>query len=102
MREMMFQLDILCHQMKPSMPGMGYILLNHWSERYHGMPQTTQAMAKAIGCTLQWDSKALLFDKTLICLIQDGDVELVPTRSFIPTDVYSWHWQVLCMLLEKK
>lgn len=66
------------------------------------MPQTTQAMAKAIGYTLQWDSKAHLLDKTLICLIQDGDVEMVPTRSFIPADVYSWHWQVLCMLLEKK
>lgn len=66
------------------------------------MPQTTQATAKAICYTLQWDSKAHLLDKTLICLIQDGDVEMVPTRSFIPADVYSWHWQVLCMLLEKK
>lgn len=102
MREMMPQLDILCHQMKLLMPGMGYILLSHWSERYHGMPQTTQTMAKAIGYTLQCDSKALLLDKTLICVIQDGDVELVPTRSFTPIDMHSWHWQGLWMLLEEK
>lgn len=66
------------------------------------MPQTTQAMAKAIGYTLQCDSKALLLDETLICVIQDRDIELVATRSFTPTDMYSWHWHVLCMLLEEK
>lgn len=38
------QLDILGHQIKSPLPGMGYILLSHWS-----FPEKSQAIAKAIG-----------------------------------------------------
>lgn len=44
---------------------MGYILLSHWPEGFHGTPKTTQTIAKPIGCSLQPDGKALLLKTAL-------------------------------------
>ena len=51
------QLDILCHQVKPPVPGMGFILLSCWPKGSHGNLQT-QVVAKTIGCCPQTDSKS--------------------------------------------
>lgn len=44
----------------------------------HPNPQTTQATANAIGCSLQTDGKVLQ-QKTM--LMEHGEVEVVPTKN---------------------
>lgn len=78
--EMMPQLDILCYQVKPLVPGMGYILLSQWPKGYHETPQTLQA----IGWSPQPDGKALLLKTTLTYVTQCREEELVPNYS--PTE----------------
>ena len=45
----------------------------------HRNPQTTQAVAKTICCSLQSDSKSPLLTTTLPQLIEHEEVKLVPT-----------------------
>lgn len=71
----MLQEDILCYQVQPLMPGIGYILLIHWPKMSHGAPQAPQAVAKTIGCFLHVD-KALLL-KTILNVIKHSDVKLM-------------------------
>ena len=57
-----------------------------------------EPIAKAIGCSLHTDSKALLLKSTLSYLIEQwGTGVLLTCRIFS-----SWHWKVFCMLPEKK
>lgn len=72
------QMEISGHQMKHSVSGLGYILFSCWPMGSHGNPQTIQAVAKAIGCCLQTDSKTLL-QKTSAHPIELREVKLVPT-----------------------
>ena len=44
----------------------------------HGNPQTIQATAKAIGCSLQTDSNALLLKTAPMQLSGHGEFKLVP------------------------
>lgn len=45
----MSQLDTLCHQIHPPVPGMGYILLMYYPNRLHRAPQISQGNDKAVG-----------------------------------------------------
>lgn len=38
---------------QPPVPRMGYILFSVWPKRSHMTPQTSQAIAKTIGCSPQ-------------------------------------------------
>lgn len=70
--------DILCHQEKPLVTRMSFILLSHWLKGSHGIPQTSQAIVKAIDCWLEADGKALYLKTILPYIIEHGEVELVP------------------------
>ena len=72
------QLVISCHQMKFPVPGLNYTKWGCWPKEPHRNPQTTQAVAKAIGRSLQTDCKASLMAAPTQ-LIEHGEVELVPT-----------------------
>lgn len=64
-------MDLCHHQMKPLVPGMGYIESSNQLNWPHGNPQTINlAIAKAIGCLPQTDSKGLLLKTTTIPLIE--------------------------------
>ena len=73
------QLTISCHQMKLPVLTLGYIQLSCWSKGSLGNPQTTWAIDKAIGCSLQTDSKTPSLKTTPKQLTEHGEVELVPT-----------------------
>lgn len=86
MRETEYQLAIFYHQ--PKLPVLGLYMFN-WvvHQRDHRNLQTTLAVDKTIGYALQVDSKAPLLTTTPVQLIENGDVELVPTwnlHSSIP------------------
>lgn len=53
------QLNILCSQVKPPVPEMGYMLLIHWLKRPPGNPQSLQTIVKAMG--------AIDEDSTYLC-----------------------------------
>lgn len=59
----MLQLGNIYHQVKPPVPGMGYIL-SHWLQGSHGFTQTSQAWA--IGYSPPPDDKVFLLRITLI------------------------------------
>lgn len=61
----MLQLGILCHEVKPPVPGMGFILLSCCPKEPHRNLQTSWAIAKAFGCSSQSGSKALLLKTAL-------------------------------------
>lgn len=59
-------LDMGCHQIKHPFTGMAYISKGCW---YHGILQTTQAIAKGIGSFQQTHGKTLLLKSTpRLCL----------------------------------
>lgn len=73
------QLNTYCNQMKLQVPGSTYIELCCWSKGFHGKPQTTQTVAKTTGCFPHTAGKALLLKRATTKLVENGDVELVPT-----------------------
>lgn len=73
------QVDISCHQMKLSVPELGYMQLNSWPKGSFWNHQITQAVAKAMGYSVLTDGKAPLLKTTLIQLIVHGELKLVPT-----------------------
>lgn len=80
------QLDILCQQVKLPIPGMSSLLLSHWPKGYHRPhPQTSQALVKAIGYTLQPDGKAPLLKTQLMSLIMEK-LSWCQIRNFTPTN----------------
>jgi hypothetical protein len=79
MGETKLQSDISHHQMEFPVLGMGYIYSSCQPNRSHGNLQITQTMVKAIGCSSQNDSTALLLKTMLTQLIKHREVELVPT-----------------------
>jgi hypothetical protein len=60
-------------------------------------PETSQAIAKAIGYYPQPDGKALLLKATLIEKLSWYQTQASP----LLTIYHSWCWQVLCMVLEE-
>lgn len=57
--------------------GMNYIyIVVGQAAMYYGNPQTMQAIAKAIGCFLETNDKALLLKSTLRQLTEHGEVKL--------------------------
>lgn len=58
--------------------------MNCWPRWSHRNSQKTQAVAKAIGFTLQTDHKALLPMTTPIQLMKNEDTVLLPTQSLHP------------------
>lgn len=48
------------------------------------VPQTTQFIAKAIGCSPQTDGRTLLWKTTPAKRTEHGEVGLVPTQSLRP------------------
>lgn len=81
MAETMPQLDILCHQVELTVPGMGYIFQ---PKRSHRPLQTSQVITKAIGYTPQLYSQALLLEDTTY-IIKPGEMEVHPTTNFTPS-----------------
>ena len=77
MRKIEAQSEISCHQMKLPVPGLAYIQLNCWPKTSH--PQTTESVAKTMGCSPQTNSKNLLLQVTAVQLIDYGEVKGVPT-----------------------
>lgn len=49
-----------------------------------GNPKTSQANAKAVGCSPQMDGKAPLLKTAFISLINHREAKPVPTKSFVP------------------
>lgn len=71
MVEMEPRLHISHHLKKPLVPGMDSICLSYWPNGSRGNQQTTQAMAKAVGCSPQTDGKKTpLLKTTLTQLIE--------------------------------
>ena len=64
-------------------------------------PQTSLAIAKAIGYSPQPDGRALLLKTLITSNIECGEIELVPTRSFSPIDQCPWCCKVVWILLEE-
>jgi len=56
-----YQLDILCLKVKAPVSEVGYILLSHCPKQSYTQEhrQTSQAIVKAISCSLQPNGKAL-------------------------------------------
>lgn len=77
MREMEFQVDISCHQMKFPILRVDYIQLNCWSKGSYRNPQTTQAIAKTVSYSPQTDSKSQLLKGTPTQVTEYGEVRLV-------------------------
>jgi hypothetical protein len=76
------QMAISYHQIKLPVSGMSYIMqLSCWPRWSHKNSQTTQAVIKAINCTLQTDHKAPLLKTTPMQLIKHGDIVLLSTQS---------------------
>lgn len=78
MGETKLQLEIFCNQVKLPVPGMGFIWLSFWPKRVCGNPQITQATAEAIDYSPQTDGKVLLVKTTLMYLLEQEEVNLVP------------------------
>ena len=76
-------------------------LIGFWPKGTHGNPQTTQVIAKAIGCSPQTEYKYLLLNTAHI-LLNEHEVELVPTKSLHHSDQGLGHWMVFCMLPGEK
>lgn len=62
--------------MKLLLLGMDYI---QKKKKSHGNLQTTQAVAKAVGCSLKTGGEAPLLKKTSTQLTEHGGIKLVPT-----------------------
>lgn len=58
--------------------------MSFWPKRSYGSLQTTQALAKTIGCSPQTDSETPLLKTTSSQLIEHGEDRPVPTYSFHP------------------
>lgn len=65
---------------------MGHIQLSYWPKEPNETPQLTQAIAKALGCSLQTTGKILLLQTTPTQLIEHQGVKLVPNSSLHPTN----------------
>ena len=73
----MIKTKLSCHQFKIPVPGLGFIQLSSWLRGSHGSLQTTEAIAKKIGCFSQTDIKDSLLKMTLTELIDLGKDEMV-------------------------
>lgn len=74
------QLNISCHEMKLQL--LGLVTYNWVADQRgpsQGNHQTTQAVAKTIGCSPQTDSKTLLQKTITTQVIEYEGVELVAT-----------------------
>lgn len=58
--------DILCHQVKPPVPGISYISLSHWPKELHETPPKSHTIAKVTAYFLQQYGKTLLLKVTLV------------------------------------
>ena len=67
--------DILCHYLKPPVPGKDYMLLNCWSKGLHGNPQTSQTIAKAIKYPSKPGGKARLLKTPVTYGIPRGKIQ---------------------------
>lgn len=74
---------------------MGHIQWSHWPEEYNRKPQTSQAIAKAIGYCKQTNGRALLVITT-----EELKWHRITVCTF--TDQCSWYSNGLCMLPEEK
>lgn len=77
----MLQLDILHHQVKSSVPRMGYILLSQWSKGLHRSHQTSQATDKAITYSSQQQFKYLLLKIPCSFVKRHGEIEILPSKK---------------------
>lgn len=59
------QMAIFCQEINIVELELGFILLNCWPKRFNGKTQTTQAVTKDIGSSLQTDSKNPLINEQL-------------------------------------
>lgn len=79
----MRQLSILYYQVKPPVPVVDFILMNHWPKGSHVILQTSQVISKALGYSPYSDGKAL-FVKVFTYVIKHGEVQWVTTKNFNP------------------
>lgn len=86
------QLDSLCHQVK-NFKNQEYLhLLDLVAKGTHGNPKISQAIATAIVCSPETESKTLLVNKTLSYFIENGEVEMVLHQKLQP------YWLVFMLL----
>lgn len=72
-------LAISCHQTQLLVPGLGCIQLSCWPRGSHENPQTTQAVANTMGCSMKNDSGAPLLRTTPTQLTEYGEIKLTST-----------------------
>ena len=78
------QLDILNHQVKPSVSRIGHVVLHHWQKvSYRPFPQTSQAIVKVINCSLLPDFKPILMKTTLTYVTEYEEIKLVPNYKLL-------------------
>ena len=77
-------LAISCHQTQLLVPGLGCIQLSCWPRGSHENPQTTQAVANTMGCSMKNDSGAPLLRTTPTQPSGHGEVGLSLHGAFIP------------------
>lgn len=78
------QLDILCHQVK-NFNNQEYLhLLDLVAKGTRENPKIFQAIATAIVCSPETESKTLLLNTMLSYLIENGEVEMVLNQKLQP------------------
>lgn len=83
MGEMMPQLDILYHQVNPSVPGMSYILLSIWPKGSQRTSKHHRLFLRPL-LILQNLTVRLLLKTPLTYVIKHGEMELEPNSKFHP------------------
>lgn len=76
-------LDNICYLVKPTVPGMGYILLSRWSRRFHRClcgPEHHRLLLKL----LVYGSRSLLLKTSLTYVIKSREIELVHNQKLHP------------------
>ena len=101
-------LRLLCIQLKTICPGMTPPRLG-WALPHQSLIKTiSQRHAHGLMWLKQYLNWGFLFpQETLACVSVDKKLNTeklhwCPNKSFTLTDLHSWCWKILCMLLEKK
>lgn len=94
----MIRLNSLGHQLKPPVPQIGYILLSHWPKGFIDNP-----IPNIRGYYQGYWLLSITCERyNLFISLNMRNLGQLPTRSFVPIELYSKCWNVLCIILEEK
>lgn len=100
-QERMPQINMVWHKVRTPVAEMGYILLNHWTNGYHGASKYQRLMLMPL-VALHIQKVRPHRWRPNLHMSSNMKYSWCPTKSFNPTDYCSWCWKKICKLLGEK